>query len=69
MAISYSFRNKTFLFVKVESWNFQHIFDLGFREPLQNSMGSKSCPNELKICEVSEIQYQRDAENFRFLSL
>ena len=30
------FRNKTFLFVKIESWNFQQLFDLGFRETLQN---------------------------------
>ena len=46
-------------------WNFQHLFDLEFRETLQNftsfsqhsedlfSMGNKSCPNELKFCEVS----------------
>ena len=59
------FRNKTFLSLKIESWNFQHLFDLGFRETLQNfspfrqtfrwhfSMGNKSCPNELKFCEVS----------------
>jgi hypothetical protein len=32
----YFFRNKTFLFVKRESWNFQQLFDLGFRETLQN---------------------------------
>ena len=62
---SYFFRNKTFLFVKIESSNFQHQFDLGFHEPLQNfssfrqtfrqlfSMGNKSCLNELKFCEVS----------------
>ena len=30
------FRNKTFLFVKIESWNFQHLIDLGFRETSQN---------------------------------
>ena len=29
------FRNKTFSFVKIESWNFQQLFDLGFRETLQ----------------------------------
>ena len=56
---------KLFLFVKIESWNFQQLFDLGFRETLQNfnsfnqtfrwhfSRGNKSCPNELKFCEVS----------------
>ena len=30
------FRNKTFLFAKIESWNFQQLFDLGFRETVQN---------------------------------
>ena len=29
------FRNKTFLFVKIESWNFQQLFYLGFHETLQ----------------------------------
>ena len=29
------FRNKTFLFVKIESWNFQQLFDLGFCETLK----------------------------------
>ena len=26
------FRNKTFLFFKIESWNFQHLFEKEFRE-------------------------------------
>ena len=26
------FRNKTFLFLNIEIWNFQHLFDLLFRE-------------------------------------
>jgi hypothetical protein len=30
------FRNKTFFFVKIESWNFQHLFDLLSRETSQN---------------------------------
>ena len=30
------FSNKTFLFVKIESWHFQHLFDIEFRESLQN---------------------------------
>ena len=30
------FRNKTFLFFKVESWNFQHLFEKEFRETSQN---------------------------------
>ena len=63
------FRNKTFLFVKIE---IQHLFDLEFRETLQNfssfrqtfrrrfSMGNKSCP-----IEFHKIINQRDAESFR----
>ena len=59
------FRNKTFLFVKKDSWNFKHLFDLGFHETLQNFSSfrqnteknrNKSCLyklNELKFCEVS----------------
>ena len=59
---------KLFLFVKIESWNFQQLFDEGFCETLQNfstfrqifrwhfSRGNKSCPNELKICEVSQTK-------------
>ena len=30
------FRNKPFLFVKIESWKFQHFFDSLFCEPSQN---------------------------------
>ena len=30
------FRNKTFLFAKIESWNFQQLFDLIFPEIFQN---------------------------------
>ena len=29
-------RNKTFLFVKIETWNFQNLYDLGFFETSQN---------------------------------
>ena len=32
----YFFLNKTFLFVKTEIWNFEHLFDLFFRETSQN---------------------------------
>ena len=32
----FSFRNKTYLFVKIEIWNFQHFLDLFFRETSQN---------------------------------
>ena len=30
------FRNKTFLFLKIEIWNIQHFIDLGFRQSSQN---------------------------------
>ena len=52
----------TKLFFMIENWKFQHLFDFGFRETLQNfssfrqifrrhfSMGSLT---ELKVCEVS----------------
>ena len=33
-------RNKTFLFLNIESWNFQHLFDLGFHKTLQISSHS-----------------------------
>ena len=42
------FRNKTFLFVKIESWNFKHLFDFGI-----HAMSSECCLNEQKFCEVS----------------
>ena len=52
------------MFVKIKSWNFQQLFDLGFRETLQNfssfrqtfrphsSVWNKSRSNELKFCKV-----------------
>ena len=36
----YFFRNKTFLFVKIESWNFQQLFGLGFVKPCKISTHS-----------------------------
>ena len=59
------FRNKTFLFFKLESWNFQVQFEIEFGETLQNfnsirqpikKNGNSNCLkklNELKFCEVS----------------
>ena len=56
---------KTFLFVKIESWDFQHLFDFEFRETLQKlrsfkqhsenifSIGIKSYLNELKSWKIS----------------
>ena len=68
------FRNKTFLFVKIESWNFQHLFDLGFRETLQYFSLFRPSHNillwGLKVVRMSwnfvsfhKMIYQRD---FRF---
>ena len=59
------FINKTFLFVKIEIWNFQYLFDLLFRETSQNFSTFRQllfpvekCRlniflNELKFCKVS----------------
>ena len=61
----YFFRNKTFLFFKIESWNFQVQFEIKFRETSQNfnsfslfrqllfSSFFIGCLIELKFCEVS----------------
>ena len=63
--------------VKIESWNFQHLFDLGFRETLQtfssfiqtfrwlSSVGNKSCLNKLKFCEVSRNYKSKRYEKFQ----
>ena len=59
------FRNNFFLFVKIESWNFQHLFHFLFCEISQNFssyqqllLPIEKCPlndclNELKFCKVS----------------
>ena len=61
----YFFRNKTFLFFKIESWNFQHLFEIDLRESSQNfnsfsisrqllfSSFFIGCLIELKFCKVS----------------
>ena len=71
------FRNNTFLLVKIGSWNFQHLFDLGFRETLQNfslfrqtfrqhfSTRNKSCPNELKSYGVSRKKKSKRCWKFQ----
>ena len=64
--INITFMNKTFLFFKIESWNFQHLFDLiEFCETSQNvnsfslfsqllfSFFSIGCLIEFKFREVS----------------
>ena len=64
------FRNKTFLFVKIDRWNFQHLFDLGFRETSENFSSFTIFPFFLLVVWISwnfvrfhEIQNQTDAEN------
>ena len=59
-------RNKTFLFFKTGSWNFQNLFEKEFRETSQNVNSIRqpieknvhnSCLNklnELKFCEVTQ---------------
>ena len=74
------FRNITFLFFKIESWNFQHLFEKGFRETSQNFNAFSSFRQFLFSYFVSvvwlswdfvrfhKILFQTDAESFSFLS-
>ena len=73
------FRNKTFLVVYIESWNFQHLFDFSFHEMLQNVWSFRKHSDDtfwgIKIVRMSwnfvrfqEILFQTDAEEFSFLS-
>ena len=74
------FRNKTFLFVKIESWNFQQLFDIQFWETLQNFSSFRlrfrwhflwvirAVWMSWNFVRFHEITNQRDAENLRFLS-
>ena len=69
-----SFRNKTFLFFKIESWNFQNQFEKEFREtsqsfnsirqPIENN-NSMNKLNELKFCEVSRNSFSNSCWNFQ----
>ena len=43
------FRNKTFLFFKIESWNFQHLFETEFRETSQNFNSIRQPIEKMKI--------------------
>ena len=45
---AYFFRDKTFFFVKIESWNFKHLYDLEFRKISQNSDNSVSNIKEVQ---------------------
>ena len=43
------FRNKTFLFFKIESWNFQHLFEIEFHETSQNFNSIRQLIEKMKI--------------------
>ena len=64
------FRNKTFLFFKIESWNFQHLFEKEFQlnQTTDKKNGNKNCLNdlnELKFCEFSRIFFSNRCWKFR----
>ena len=74
------FCNKTFLFFKIESWNFQHLFKKEFCETSQNVNSFSSFRQFLFPCFLSvvwlswnfarfhQIQFQIEPESFSFLS-
>ena len=43
------FWNKTFLFIKIESWNFHHLFEKEFRETSQNFNSIRQQIEKMKI--------------------
>ena len=63
------FRNETFLFFKIDNWNFLHLFEKEFRETSQNfnsfslfrqfffSNFSIGCLIEMKFCQVSQKSF------------
>ena len=69
-----------FLFVKIESWNTQQLFHLGFVKPCKISAHSDKHSDNILLWGIQVVQMswnfvrfheminQRDAENFRFLS-
>ena len=75
------FRNKTFLFFKIEGWNFQVQFEIKFRESFQNFNSirqpikkdeNNNCLkklNELKFCEDSRILISNWTWKFQLSSL
>ena len=75
------FRNKTFLFFKIESWNFQVHFEIEFHETLQNfssirqtikKFENNNCLNnlnELKFCEVSRNSFSNRCWKFQLYNL
>ena len=74
------FRNKTFLYFKIESWNFQYLFEIEFGETSKNC-NSFSVFRQLlfsfflmvvwltwNFVRFHEILFQTDSERFRLLS-
>ena len=74
------FTNKTFLFFKIESWNFQDLFEIEFRETSQNFNSFSSFRQLLfsifllvvwlswNVVSFLKSLFQTDAESFSFLS-
>ena len=78
--MAYFFSNKTFLFFKIESWNFQHLFEKEFHETSQNFNSIREVIEKMEttifwmswmswnFVRFHEILFQTDAESFSFLS-
>ena len=76
----YFFKNKTFLFFKIECWSFQHLFGKEFCETSQNFNSIRQWIQNMEIeivwmswmswmfVRFHEILFQTDAESFSFLS-
>ena len=62
------FRNKTFLFFKIESWNLKTFQLIQLGQTIFISIFSIRCLIELKFCEVSRNSFQTDSKSFSFLS-
>ena len=51
----YFFRNKTFLLFKLESWNFQHLFEIKFHKTSQNFISIRQWIEKKQLSEWVEI--------------
>jgi hypothetical protein len=74
---TYFFRKKTFLFFKIESWIFQHLFEREFHETSQKFCAFRQLLFSFFLSVVwlswncvrfHEILFQTDSESFSFLS-
>ena len=69
------------MFLKIENWNFQYLFEIEFRETSQNfnsfglfrqllfSFFSMGCLIELKLCEVSQNSFSNRYWKFQLSTL